>query len=260
MRQLPPLDLHAHVDPSIKPGDLQALGAVVFAATRSIAEWESTRSRQDQVTIWGVGCHPGLVGAHRDFTPARFETAVQKTPFVSEVGMDGASRVPAETQQGTLHQVLDILADSPRIVSIHSYQATTPVLDLLERHPAHGVILHWWLGTESETRRAVDLGCYFSINYSAARRREQLALIPQERMLLETDHPAGDRFSPPPRQPGHVQPTEAIVAKHLATTPERVRTIAWQNFRSLLGPHRDALAQMMPAPVQRMIDAIPHGT
>jgi TatD DNase family protein len=78
-------------------------------------------------------------------------------------------------------------------------------------------------------------------------------------MLLETDHPAGNRFSPPPRQPGHVQPTEVILAKHLATTPENVRTITWQNFRSLLGPHRDALVHMMPAPVQRMIDAIPDG-
>ena len=195
MRDLPALDLHAHVDAGIEPRELRALGAIVFAVTRSLDEAEQALRRSDETTIWGVGCHPGLVGVQKAFDPGRFRVLAERTPYVGEVGLDGTSRVPMEAQRRTLRRVLEVLQRRPRIASLHSYRATSEVLGLIERFAQPGVILHWWLGTERETWRAVELGCYFSVNRSSVRRRDLLARMPLERVLPETDHPFGEQRS-----------------------------------------------------------------
>lgn len=51
-RALPPLDLHAHVATDVAPRALEELGAVVFAVTRSLDEYEETLNRSDAVTVW----------------------------------------------------------------------------------------------------------------------------------------------------------------------------------------------------------------
>jgi TatD DNase family protein len=48
---LPPLDLDAHIDTSVPADDLAGLGAVVFAATRSLAEAVQTVQRHDERII-----------------------------------------------------------------------------------------------------------------------------------------------------------------------------------------------------------------
>lgn len=92
MRRLPALDLHAHLTPNITSGDVAQLSALVWAATRSLDEFDQTQSRSDEWAIWGVGCHPGLVGVQKAFDVARFEQLIHQTPLVSEVGLDGKAR------------------------------------------------------------------------------------------------------------------------------------------------------------------------
>ena len=53
-------------------------------------------------------------------------------------------------------------------------------------------ILHWCTGTGSAARRAVELGCYFSINEEMLRsekHRKLISILPLERLLTETDGP-----------------------------------------------------------------------
>ncbi len=53
-------------------------------------------------------------------------------------------------------------------------------------------VLHWFTGTEAEARRAVELGCYFSINREMLRsekHRKLVSLLPRDRLLTETDGP-----------------------------------------------------------------------
>src|SRR4051794_16495840 len=125
---LPPLDLHAHVDPSISVDDLFDLDAVVFAVSRSLDEAATVVRRDDELTIWGVGCHPGLVSAHRDFDPARFAELLESTALAGELGLDGSSRVPLATQITTLRSALAVLNSKPRIVTLHSYGATEELM------------------------------------------------------------------------------------------------------------------------------------
>lgn len=252
MRELPPLDAHAHVATDIAASDLESLGAVVLIATRSLADFDLVRDRRDLVSVWGVGCHPSLVGVQRAFDARLFEEALLTTAYVAEVGLDGGSRVPIAKQTETLRVVLGIVDRFPRIASLHSYKATSEILDVLaEQGPRPGRILHWWLGDAEETNRALELGCFFSVNYSMVRTSEAWKLIPLDRLLLETDHPAGDRFSASPRQPGRVQPVETAVAKQHGITAREVRCRSWVNFARIVAD-TDTIS-LLPSPVRSMI-------
>ena len=52
--------------------------------------------------------------------------------------------------------------------------------------------MHWFTGSRSEARRAVALGCYFSVNTEMTRNERGQALVadlPIDRLLTETDGP-----------------------------------------------------------------------
>jgi TatD DNase family protein len=254
MSRLPPLDLHAHIDPTINEDDLHDLEAVVFAVSRSLDEAASVVNRNDATTIWGVGCHPGLVGAHRNFTRERFNNLLDSTAFAGELGLDGTSRVPLETQISTLRNVLKVLAEKPRIVSLHNYKATEPLVEELERVDTPGRVLHWWLGDSTLTQRALELGCFFSLPPAAARRSEVLGAIPLDRVLTETDHPFGDRRSPSAR-PGNVQTIERALAAHHRVDLGEVRLTLWRNLGRLV--RQVGCGGLLPRRVRTLLATLP---
>lgn len=251
--QLPPLDLHAHIDPKTPASQLERLGAVVFAATRSLAEYRSVKERNDQVTVWGVGCHPGVARALEEFHVEIFAGYLVSTGHVSEVGMDQKSEVPMSRQLAVFETILGTLQHAPRITSIHSAGAPDLVLDALQEFPIKGAVLHWWRGNAEQTRRAVELGCWFSVNAAGLRAPDKIAAIPLDRILTETDHPYGDRRSPTPRQPGAVSDVENRLSQFHGVTPSAMHAKVWRNFQNLVDETN--VEDFMPLPVQRMLAA-----
>jgi hypothetical protein len=77
----------------------------------------------------------------------------------------------------------------------HSVRSDKAVLDIFERHDCtkkNGCILHWFSGTQVQLRRAVQMGCFFSINAAMMKSpngQKLIRLIPGERVLFETDAP-----------------------------------------------------------------------
>ncbi|WP_410641239.1 TatD family hydrolase [Amycolatopsis sp. lyj-346] len=248
MRRLPPIDMHAHIEPDISPGDLLELGSLIFAATRSLDEAERALQRSDPWTVWGVGCHPGLVGVQKAFDAARFAELIARTPYVSEVGLDGKSRVPMDTQRATLDAIFATLQENPRLTSIHSFGATDATLECLTTRSIHGAVLHWWLGNQAQTERAVELGCYFSVNASMLRKPELLASLPLDRVLAETDHPFGDRSGGQGRRPGKVEDVERALARVHGIDSDDVRKAMWRNFAELVRSTK--CGALLPRPVR----------
>lgn len=234
MKTPPPLDTHAHLARDIEPQAVRGLGAYVFAMTRSVNEYEEVSHRRDIRTIWGVGTHPGLVRINRAFDAEAFRRSLGSTPLVGEVGLDGASRVPMPAQLRVFRSVLAELQEQPRIVSVHSSGAHFRVLRELHRTPVDGVILHWWTGSPELTEEAVRLGCYFSLPPAMMSSTDTLKLIPIERILPETDHPYGDRYSPGAKRPGGVDEVEKRLAKFYGREPREVRIQFWRNLQRLI--------------------------
>ena len=244
---LPPIDAHAHIETDVHPRTLLSLRAVVLIAMRSQDEFDRVVGRVDPLAIWGVGIHPGLVAAVRSFDPIRLRSQLDRTPLLSEIGLDRWSPVPAVEQEAVFQQALDIHDHAPCITSVHSAGRSRRVLEMLEGHRCSTVVLHWWNGTAAQTCQAIELGCYFSINMRNLQKSPALSLIPLERLLPETDHPYGNQGAG--ARPGNV----GAVENALYPQQREPRTLMWRNFGQLVD--NAGAAKRLPPKVQGLIAA-----
>lgn len=229
----PPLDAHAHVQTGIHPDELRILDAYIVAVTRSPDEYAQTLNRTDPTTTWALGCHPALATPQKNFDPHEFQRLLDNAAVIGEIGLDGNSRVPMETQRQILESIFGMLHETPRIATVHSVGATDELLELLADARPDGVILHWWRGTEDQTREALETGCYFSVNSREIDKPRVIGVVPADRILIETDHPTGDRSERHPRRPGNMTRTIAALADHWDVTHSEVVRRTWENWRNL---------------------------
>jgi TatD DNase family protein len=136
----------------------------------------------------------------------------------------------------------------PRIVSIHSYQATSLIIRELRQTPIDVPILHWWTGNVQETREAVALGCYFSVHSAVARHSKFRTTVPPERILVETDHGLAD---PPAAIPCRIEWVEHLVAQQLGLSRKGVRRLAWQNLATII--HKTDTTRLLPEALKTII-------
>jgi TatD DNase family protein len=195
------IDFHCHLD--LYPDVLKLLPTVstrnifTLVVTTSPRAWQATsRVFADYENIKvAVGLHPEIVDKkvdERDLLIA----CISKAPFVGEIGLDG-SRQHQETlplQESIFSEVLtECERLGGRILSIHSRNSTSLVLDLIERHCRQSTpVLHWFSGTVQEASRAAAIGCWFSVGpamLSAAKGRSILRELPIDRVLPESDGP-----------------------------------------------------------------------
>lgn len=228
------MDAHAHVAPGVPAADLASLGAAVLAVTRSPSEWTKAAGRKDDFAAWGLGCHPGLINEVETFSPDGFSDALVSAPFVGEVGIDGRRGADMTSQSDVFDQVLEMVATYRRAVSIHSMGAAPQVLDALERFPQPGAILHWWRASKSETERAVEMGCFFSLNGAEAMSPRVIDQLPAERVLTETDFPHAQKQDPTGDGPGRVDTIERALQHVWGLDEWGVRQQVWTNLALLL--------------------------
>jgi TatD DNase family protein len=249
MGALPPIDAHAHILTNIDGGDLRALRSAVFAVTREPSEWVAAVSRHDELCIWGLGCHPKSVEAIAAFDGDLLAELVASTPLLGEVGLDGGSRVPMADQRRVFRVALEVARDQSRLVSVHSVRASASVLDELEAvGGVPGAILHWWRGSASETLRALELGCFFSLNGAEAARPKVIAALPAHRVLTETDYPHTRRSDKNADRPGAVGTVESALAQEWNLSGDDVRRQLWKNLASICATTRTS--SLMPRRLQ----------
>ena len=227
--ELPALDCHAHVAPDVTAKQLSTLnGAFVFAMTRSLQEAAAVRRRLDPELLWGTGVHPGLSGALASFDRDEFAAQLDSFCLVGEVGLD--RRGSLAQQQEVLAAILEVASARPVLFSVHSTGRTGAVLDVIERRPHPGVILHWFLGTSDEIERACRLGCYFSIN--AAMPDDIVSRLPADRILPETDFPSS-RSRTGAARPGDIARLETRISELGIAPIFDVRSLWYRNLGAL---------------------------
>jgi TatD DNase family protein len=144
-----------------------------------------------------LGLHPQLVSERESEVPL-FEHYLSETRYVGEIGLDAGPRFykSFDAQERVFARILRACAEhGDKILTIHSVRAVSKVLGHLEHNLASGqgrIVLHWFTGTSSEARRAIEMGCYFSINaemLKSTKHRALIASLPADRLLTETDGP-----------------------------------------------------------------------
>lgn len=226
-RSLPPLDVHAHIDPTVTAAQLATLGtALIFAVTRSLDEAVAVRARNDQRLIWGCGTHPGVDAALAAYTPSRFRDVAAGFVLIGEVGLD--RRSSGAVARDVFADVIAAAFEQPVLLSVHSSGKSREVVDLLGES-ACGAILHWFTGTAPQIEAAAAKGAYFSVN--AAMTDEQLNRLPRERVLPETDFPFSRKAGS--RCPGDIERLEQRVSELWGVSRDEVRRGWYLNLRGL---------------------------
>ncbi len=241
------VDFHCHLDLcpdlSLAYERCDAIGCSTLTMTTTPKAFSRNREFADRSKYVqaALGLHPQLV-AERGHEIDLFEELLASTRFVGEIGLDAGKRFYSsfEEQKRVFDRALGACVNQrDKIISIHSVRCARKVLDALESlavtDSCH-VILHWFSAGKTEIDRAVQLGCWFSVNQAMMGSPSGMALVeraPRESLLTETDAPFlevdGRRL-----EPGEVSGTLTLIANALEMTDQEAQSLIASNARKLL--------------------------
>jgi TatD DNase family protein len=239
------IDFHCHIDLFPNPKSLvdecERSGLYVLSVTTVPSAWRGTMalSQGSKRIRTALGLHPEI--AHeRQSELALFDELLPEAKYVGEIGLDRTIGTEARWPAQTLvfrHILTSCQRIGGRVMSIHSRRATDAVLDELEAFPNAGIpVLHWFTGSQAQLRRAVSLGCWFSVGPAmlcGRRGPDLVAQMPRNRVLTETDGPfakVGERAA---------MPTDVLGAlEHLgnlwSVSSANADQLVMENFRALV--------------------------
>ncbi len=240
------VDYHCHLD--LYPDQAAAIaecereGIHTLTVTTTPKAWPRNHDLATKTSYVraALGLHPQLV-AERAEELQLWETYLSQARYVGEVGLDAGPRFyrSIELQKQIFERILILCARAEgKILTIHSVRAATTVLDMIEKHlpPTRGrVVLHWFTGSTAEARRAIDLGCYFSINAEMLRKerhRDLVKSLPLDRILTETDGPFCQHKGRPVR-PVDVSVVVDLLAQAMSREPTVVSKVVLSNLRRI---------------------------
>lgn len=198
------VDAHCHLDlfPSYDQAarEAVALETAVIAVTTTPRAWQQNQelARPYPNVIPALGLHPQLIGSH-GAEVVLFEEQLAEAHFVGEIGLDATGPYYPffDLQKKVFQRILDAcVRASGKVLTVHSVRTARIVLDMLaQSHVFESdckVILHWFTGGTKEARRAIETGCYFSVNAAMLlqpQHQQLLTDIPLDRLLTESDGP-----------------------------------------------------------------------
>ena len=170
-------DAHCHLDlmdnmlefiNEIQNSDMNlfAVGTTPKAYSREIQFCKNARN----IHV-GLGMHPQLVSSGYDDMQL-FKSLIEKSHYIGEVGLD-FSKGYIQTKELQINIFSEIL---------RTYK----------RQKSNKYIFHWFTGSMPQLEKAIELGCYFSINPGMLKTKsgmEVIKAIPIDHVLLETDAP-----------------------------------------------------------------------
>ncbi|WP_367280326.1 Qat anti-phage system TatD family nuclease QatD [Sulfuricaulis sp.] len=245
------IDFHCHLDLYPHPDSVLARvvreKVYVLAVTTTPLAWSGTRrlvGDAPRVRV-ALGLHPQVV-AERHAEIDLLCSLVPETPYIGEIGLDGSESCAASfgLQQKILEKALSACTvHGGRIISLHSRRASREVLDAIEKYPNCGTpVLHWFSGSLKELKRAIQLGCWFSVGpamLQSERGSRLAAAMPRERLLTETDGPFA-KTSSGPLMPWNAKDAERELAKLWGCREEIVNSTLNANLRRLVAPSETA--------------------
>ncbi|WP_349432869.1 Qat anti-phage system TatD family nuclease QatD (plasmid) [Methylomarinum sp. Ch1-1] len=191
--------MHCHLDLYPDPFKIiegcRARGTYVLSVTTTPKAWQGTSQLAEgcQRIRTALGLHPQL--AHqRAHEIELFDALLPGTKYVGEIGLDASKGFKDhwDVQLKVFRHILkSVDRAGGRIMSVHSRGSAAAVLDELKG--ISGLpILHWFTGTPTQLKRAIDMGCWFSVGpamLATKKGRDLVSIIPKERIVTESDGP-----------------------------------------------------------------------
>jgi len=181
--------------------------------------------------LCAVGFDRDQVGLANDASPF----SLLPSSFLSawgEIGLD--YHYSPETREAQRRLFAEQLEEARRRglpVVVHTREADDDTVGILREVPSRGII-HCFTGTPEAARRFLDLGFYISISgivtfRAADNVRESALVVPDDRILMETDSP----FLAPVPMRG--RPNEPAFVRHVCEFMAGLRGVSTEDFAEL---------------------------
>jgi len=231
------LDAHCHLaDPRLYPDLDGALARAADAGVGTIVAVGAIDTIEtDRLTVEIAERHPRVfaaVGVHPhnavDCDEPRIAAlaALARSPKVVAIGETGLDfhymHSPADAQERALRRHLELARALDRPVMIHCRDAERRLCEIVRETglPPAGGLIHCFTGDVDAAREFVELGFYVSFSgiltfRKADALRAAARLVPEDRLLIETDAPylAPEPYRGRSNEPAYVRRTfEAMVA------------------------------------------------
>ncbi len=248
-------DSHAHYLDSAFDDDREALlqhlfstdvcGIIEAATTAESAKKAIELAHRFEKLYATVGIHPeeAASAVDSDLVTIHQLTSDDKVVAIGEIGLDYhyEEYCPREIQKQWFCRQLELAKELDLPVVIHDREAHEDTVDLLKEYAPRGVV-HCFSGSVETAKEILKLGLYIGIGgvvtFKNARKLvEVAAMVPEDRLLLETDAPY---LAPVPHR-GHrcdssmIHFTAETIAQIRGITTEQVLTLGTENARRLYG-------------------------
>lgn len=253
------IDTHCHLadprlihDATALIARAEAAGVRVILSVGAIGPIQTDRDtvaiaeRHDNIYAV-IGVHPHDAG---NCDEARMDAVAElaqseKVVAIGESGMDLHYRNSTrQAQEQALRAHLRIARQLARPIVIHCREAEPIVARIVEEEgmPPRGGAIHCFTGSSEDAARFVDLGFYISFSgivtfKNAGALRETVRLIPEDRLLIETDAPY---LTPEPNrgrlnEPAYVALTLGAIARVRNAEPSAMAARIMGNAAALFG-------------------------
>lgn len=199
-------DTHAHYDDQKFDADRDELLAGlpqkgVCAVVNAASDLASSVKGIELTERWpylycAVGIHPHEADSFQEGDLAKLEqwSHLGKVVAIGEIGLDyHYDFSPRDVQRAVFEAQTRLACDLGLPVIIHDREAHADTMDVLRKYRPRGIV-HCFSGSAEMAREVVKLGMYVAfggaITFKNARRAvEAAAVVPDDRLLVETDCP-----------------------------------------------------------------------
>lgn len=247
-------DSHAHYDdPAFDPDREEVLAAIRRSGVETVltigADLDSSRAAlalaERHSFLWAaVGVHPHGAGELPGDWLEQLESlaASPRVLAIGEIGYDYHYDLQwKEAQKAAFRAQLELAARLDLPVIIHDREAHGDTMDLLREYRPRGVV-HCFSGSAQMAREVVALGMFVGftgvVTFKNARRAlEAAAVVPLDRLLVETDCPymAPEPFRGKRCDSSLLPCTIAKLAEIKGISPQALTDAAAENARRLFG-------------------------
>ena len=257
-------DAHNHLQDArfSAPGKLIAEAASVGVARMVVngaceEDWPLVKQLAENFpqVLPSFGYHPWYLHERTADWQTQLVGFLDATPssVIGEIGLDRwKPGLPYEGQEDAFVWQLRLAAERNVAASIHCLQAWGRMHELLRATPrsARGFLLHSYGGPREMVAPLAKLGAYFSFPgffmlERKARQREAFAVVPLDRLLIETDAPdqllpdSANRFplhdsnNKPLNNPANLRAIYEFMAQERTLPLEKFTAQIEENFRQL---------------------------
>jgi TatD DNase family protein len=254
------IDTHCHIDQFPSPEQVvraceeKSLRVVAVTNLPSHFALSADRLRGHPLLSPALGIHP-MAASEGIHELASFKRMATHVDYIGEIGLDFSRHGQAtkELQERVFEQILSIVANRKRFITLHSRGAEIPVLEALRRHRIRGAVFHWFTGTSKELERVISDGHFVSLNPAmlfSTSGKSTFVSVPKESVLVESDGPFA-KLNGRTSHPRDVTEVYRALSLHWKMSFEMVVELVANNF--------DRITKMIADPQQKHHNQPPAG-